>query len=126
MGLDMYLQEKITTPNGQVELRELLTWRKANQIRHWFYTHQNRQEIDEQLAVELTLQDLKDLSTDIEKVLKNHALGPVLLPTQSGFFFGSTEYNDNYYNDLLKTFLAVNIILGVSHDEQTFVYSEWW
>ena len=35
-----------------------------------------------------------------EKVIKNPELAENLLPTQAGFFFGDTTYNENYIDDL--------------------------
>ncbi|MBR1927147.1 MAG: hypothetical protein IJ840_05300 [Bacteroidales bacterium] len=41
--------------------------------------------------------DLDDLIERCTKVLINHDLADVLLPTKEGFFFGNTEYNENYF-----------------------------
>ena len=41
-----------------------------------------------------------DLIDRCKKVLANHKLAKKLLPTQSGFFFGSTEYDDWYFRDV--------------------------
>ena len=34
------------------------------------------------------------------QVLKDHSKAEELLPTMSGFFFGSTDYDDYYYKDV--------------------------
>ena len=44
--------------------------------------------------------DIEDIIDRCEKVLKNHRLAPKLLPTQGGFFFGSTKYDDWYFEDI--------------------------
>ena len=53
----------------------------------------------------------KDIALDLidrcKRVLADHSLAEELLPTQSGFFFGSTEYSEWYFHDVedvLKTF----------------------
>jgi hypothetical protein len=45
-------------------------------------------------------EDVDDLIDRCERVLKNHDLAHSLLPTQSGFFFGGTDYDDWYFSDV--------------------------
>ena len=45
-------------------------------------------------------EDVDDLIDRCERVLKDHNLAHTLLPTQDGFFFGSTDYNDWYFSDV--------------------------
>ncbi len=44
--------------------------------------------------------DIDDLISRCERVLKDHKLADTLLPTQSGFFFGSTDYDKWYFSDV--------------------------
>lgn len=44
--------------------------------------------------------DIEELISRCEKVLADHSLAEELLPTQSGFFFGSTDYDDWYFKDV--------------------------
>ena len=37
------------------------------------------------------------------KTIKDSSLAKELLPTAEGFFFGSTDYNEYYYQDLVNT-----------------------
>lgn len=48
----------------------------------------------------VTPEDVDDIIDRCEKVLKNHHLAHSLLPTQSGFFFGSTDYDKWYFHDV--------------------------
>lgn len=41
-----------------------------------------------------------DLIDRCKRVLENHNLAKELLPTQSGFFFGSTDYDEYYFSDV--------------------------
>jgi len=56
--------------------------------------------------------DVEELISRCEKVLADHSKAQELLPTQSGFFFGSTDYDEWYFNDVkdcleqMKKFLA--------------------
>ena len=44
--------------------------------------------------------DIDDLIDRCERVLKDHNLAYDLLPTQSGFFFGGTDYDKWYFSDV--------------------------
>ena len=44
--------------------------------------------------------DVDDIIDRCERVLAEHSLAPELLPTQSGFFFGGTDYADYYFYDV--------------------------
>ena len=41
-----------------------------------------------------------DIIDRCKRVLEDHSLASELLPTQSGFFFGSTDYDEWYYQDV--------------------------
>jgi hypothetical protein len=43
---------------------------------------------------------LRNRCTD---VLSDRGLAQELLPTQNGFFFGSTEYDEDYFEELERT-----------------------
>ena len=44
--------------------------------------------------------DIDDIISRCERVLKDHDLANELLPTQSGFFFGSTDFDQWYFVDV--------------------------
>jgi hypothetical protein len=44
--------------------------------------------------------DIDDLISRCERVLKDHKQADYLLPTQSGFFFGNTDYDKWYFDDV--------------------------
>lgn len=71
-------------------------------------------------------EDLVDIIDRCENVLKDHTLGPTLLPTQSGFFFGSTEYDDWYYDEVKDCLKQMKGLLkGLKDDEQLYVVMSW-
>ncbi|WP_349535085.1 hypothetical protein [Leuconostoc citreum] len=122
MGLDMYLQAK----NKQTgEGRLVHSWRKANQIRQWFVTR-FEQEPDAQLKIALTDDDITALITDIEQVLVDKALATSLLPTSPGFFFGSTDYDDYYFEELKDTLQYLKHNFEYDSDNEQLFYTEWW
>ena len=51
----------------------------------------------------MTIEALKDLVTLCRKIIANPEKAEEELPTQAGFFFGSTEYDEYYIRDLEQT-----------------------
>lgn len=61
------------------------------------------------------------------KVLDDTSVAEELLPTQSGFFFGSTIYGEGYVEDLEYTVKQITEILeNTDFDEWDIVYHAWW
>ncbi len=83
-------------------LEEQAYWRKANQIHRWFVN--NVQEgVDDCGIYEVYGEQLLELVELCRRVLADHSLADSLLPSQEGFFFGSTEYDEYYFADLEST-----------------------
>ncbi|MCQ6659734.1 hypothetical protein [Leuconostoc citreum] len=122
MGLDMYLQAE-HKQTGEVRL--VHSWRKANQIRQWFVTRFD-QDDDVQLKITLTGDDIDALISDIEQVLGDKQLAPNLLPTSSGFFFGSTDYDTYYFGELKDTLQYLKNDFEYDFDNEQLFYTEWW
>jgi hypothetical protein len=81
---------------------EVCTWRKANGIHAWFVN--NCQDgNDDCKRYYVSIEKLKELHGIIVKILDNFKLAEELLPTQSGFFFGSYDYDEYYFDDLKFT-----------------------
>lgn len=101
-------------------------WRKANQIHNWFVENVQGGEDDcgSYVVSEEQLEELKSLC---EQVLEDHSLAGELLPTCSGFFFGDTEYDEWYFNDLQNTLKIINEVLySTDFTNQQIVYSASW
>ena len=61
------------------------------------------------------------------KVMKDKTKAEELLPTQSGFFFGSYDYDEYYWNDLVETRDKLKKILDSKDSEDTYyVYRSSW
>jgi len=142
MGLDMYLHKR--TWIG-VEARKRLTmsglpdgvepskvtyvvqdagyWRKANAIHHWFV--ENVQDgNDDCHTYDVSRDQLQALLRLVVTVLGHPDMAARLLPTQSGFFFGSTEYGQDYLDGLKETKRIVSEALADT--EADFEYSSSW
>ena len=99
-------------------------WRKANQIHNWFV--QNVQDGEDQCQeAYVSREHLKELKEVCQKVLDNHDLAESLLPTASGFFFGGTEYDSYYFNEVEITIMIIDSALALP-DGWDFSYRSSW
>lgn len=105
---------------------EAIYWRKANQIHNWFV--KNIQDgVDDCKQYWVDFDQLKELYDTVVKVLSDHSLAETLLPSNSGFFFGSTDYDEYYYRHLEYTRDKLKIILDLDDPHQfTFYYHSSW
>lgn len=134
MGLDMYLDVERyffsfgndTPPPTHAEIPEPYTiktmkaqaayWRKENQIHRWFVDNVQGGE-DDCDDYYVSREQLATLVETCRQVLDDPDLAPTLLPTQSGFFFGSTDYDDYYFEGLRSTVDQVTKALAAFPDE---------
>jgi len=153
MGLDMYLTRKTyvkqwshQTPEEQFEItitkggkpydgidvsnvtnieEEVGYWRKANQIHRWFVENvQNG--VDNCGEYSVSKSELEELRNICTEVLNDHSKAEELLPSASGFFFGNTDYDEWYYNDVQHTIEIIDKIFSESDGNQDIYYSSSW
>jgi hypothetical protein len=61
------------------------------------------------------------------EVIDNIELAQELLPTQDGFFFGSTDYDKWYIEELKSTIKQIDKVLETTDfDHENICYSAWW
>ena len=61
------------------------------------------------------------------KIVKNPSVVAQILPTQSGFFYGSTDYNQWYYEDIKRTLAELNKVLKETDFEKEYLeYTSSW
>jgi hypothetical protein len=135
MGLDMYLSKKsyvkqwsFQKKNHEVDVKydgedrldikpervseiveEIMYWRKANHIHGWFVKN-IQGGMDECQESHVKLDDLIELKDLCKKVLETKNTD--LLPVTGGFFFGSKEVDDFYWEDTKATVYAIEGILA--------------
>lgn len=98
-------------------------WRKANQIHAWFVANvQNGEDDCREYHVERT--GLNALLEIVNDVLADNSKAGELLPSQSGFFFGSTDYDEWYFKDLERTKAILEQALSESNGD--YYYDSSW
>lgn len=107
---------------------ELASWRKANAIHKWFVD--NVQEgTDDCGSYHVRWDQLSQLRELCKQVIANPDLASKLLPAQSGFFFGATDYDEWYFNKLAYTVEVIDLIdtelMTETSQDGTSRYSKW-
>lgn len=92
MGLDIFFCKKKESQVGY--------FRKVNFLVAYFGTLGF--DIENQTPLEVTKEDIEILLDRCNRVLDDHSKAQELLPTMGGFFFGSTEYDDWYFDNVKK------------------------
>jgi hypothetical protein len=87
-------------------------WRKANAIHDWF-VRECQDGVDECKPHYVSRDQLRQLKESCEEVLIKRDKASELLPTTSGFFFGSTTYDKYYFDDLQATVEIVDRCLSL-------------
>lgn len=105
---------------------EAIYWRKANAIHKWFVD--NVQDgVDDCRSYYVSRDNLRNLLEVCETVLKDNSRAEELLPSQSGFFFGGTDYDEGYFKDLQHTRDKIDELLSKpDFDKFDFQYQSSW
>lgn len=98
------------SPSAEVKLT-VGYWRKANAIHNWFV--KNVQDgVDECQKAYVEREKLQELKDVCDAVLANATKASELLPTQDGFFFGDTDYDEWYHAGVKQTSEMLEKILS--------------
>jgi len=102
-----YKNIPISTQNVYSIREEIIYWRKANAIHAWFVKNVQKGN-DDCGDYYVPSETLNLLYETVCKILKEpkknrNKVAVELLPPQEGFFFGSTEIDEYYYEDLTHT-----------------------
>lgn len=102
-------------------------WRKANAIHQWF-VNKCQDGDDDCRYSRVDHDELIELRDLCQQVLEEPERASELLPTQGGFFFGSTEYGEHYMEDLLNTVKGLGRIINNPEFEKNweFYYHASW
>jgi hypothetical protein len=152
MGLDMYLSAKkylseysagdekevsetignLPYPMFKTGMRvkeiafEAMYWRKANAIHKWF-VDKCQDGVDECQETYVDLTRLQELVDTCKIVLADNEKAGDLLPPSAGFFFGSTDVDEYYLQDLQSTVDVLEKLLATEGIEKfDFYYQSSW
>ena len=163
MGLDQYIEIEVVHKTENVEKQYVITersdatlasFRKVNFIQKFF---KDKYKVPNNEHVGITKEDLQELANLCERVIDKfeewdgakEALesddyieppkhiqdyAAELLPTCDGFFFGSTDYDNWYFNDVKDTLKTVREVLqevedtyeAEDADDYQLFYLAWW
>lgn len=149
MGLDMYLSaKKYYSPNfGADKFKELSDvseigasmeqylpfvnlevsmgyWRKVNAVHQWFVD--NCQDgNDDCRTTYVGREQLEELKKVCEAIILDPKTAETKLPTQAGFFFGGTEYDEYYLEALEDTVKIIDRCLTIPDEWEFYYHSSW-
>lgn len=153
MGLDMYLYKKhyvknwdymsdnekhtISIKKGKKKLdhikpdrvcsvvEEVMYWRKFNALHKWFVD--NVQEgVDDCKECFVDESDLKMLLETLTYVYENKDSAETILPTSQGFFFGSDDIDEYYWEEVKSTIIQLKDLLEEDNKGASFYYRSSW
>jgi len=153
MGLDMYLYKKhyvknwdwmsdnerhtISVKKGKKKLdhikpdricyvmEQVMEWRKFNALHKWFVD--NVQEgVDDCKECFVDESDLKMLLETLTYVYENKDTAETILPTAQGFFFGSDEIDEYYWEEVKSTIIQLKDLLEEDNKGASFYYRSSW
>lgn len=138
MGLDMYLNKHYFVSNdtdavdnvlrdtkvGNLPIKEIVCeamyWRKANWIHQWF-VDEVQEGNDDCRQYSVSIEQLKLLYKEICEVIRTQDSS--LLPPQAGFFFGSTEVDEHYWEYMEYTKETLKQLIEDHSKENPRIYS---
>ena len=163
MGLDQYIEIEVVRRTVNMEKQRTVTerrdetlayFRKVNFIQKFF---EDRYEVPDDESVPITKEDLQELADLCERVMSKfeewdstkesldsddqveppkhiQEYAEELLPTCDGFFFGSTDYDRWYFNDVKYVLKTVKEVLQEVEDsyevedadDYQLFYRAWW
>lgn len=125
------LQPLIQNEDSRVSVKvEAAYWRKANAIHGWF-VRKLADGVDDCEEIAVSIKKLRQLHSICWDALAYFEDGQaelsckLLVPT-GGFFFGTTELDESYKNDLEDTIRQLAPLLDSKWDDLSFSYQASW
>ena len=149
-AVDKQKKYGINPDKGVFITEEVGYWRKANAIHNFFITQTGKEDNCEPIRIPIAIlrnlyerckailkdntQEKEEIYQDLKgnekarmvKVLKDDTKAKELLPTCEGFFFGSTEYDEWYVDDLERTIEILEPLINSEDGWSEFVYEASW
>lgn len=106
---------------------DVCQWRKANQIHKWFVDNvqYGNDDCKRYYVSADQLNDLLELCREVKVLYEAKEYDKVreLLPPCDGFFFGGTEVDEYYYQDILDT---IGMLENLSDGDGDYYYETSW
>lgn len=100
-------------------VEEVGYWRKFNALHAWFVS-EVQGDVDECQESYVDREDLLRLLATLVEVQKNPEKAEELLPAQSGFFFGGTDYDEYYFESVSQTIELLENLLAEGEGEYSY------
>ena len=123
--VDADLEQEFTGSSLRVKSIEVsaMYWRKANAIHGWFVENVQDDE-DDCREYYVSREQLEELIAECVSALTSRKANK--LPPKDGFFFGSTNIDEYYWQDLEDTVKGLERALTLSEKQYEFYYSSSW
>ena len=153
MGLDMYLSKRhfvknydYMEPEEKTEIvvlkgnkhvsniniskmsaieEDVAYWRKFNALHKWFVENVQDGE-DNCKDYWVDREKLQELLSLLKLVIADKERADELLPTTEGFFFGGTEYDQYYFDNVNETIQVLEKELALNDTKCDYYYSSSW
>ena len=106
------------------ELEDRWIGRKENHIQSYIEGEVGDVENCDYLFLER--EHIEKLVERLQRVKDDHTQAGVLLPTQAGFFYGNTDYDEFYFEDIEAELKEFREILDSWDDTKRYAYWAWW
>jgi hypothetical protein len=115
--------DKVHMPHIYLEV-SVGYWRKQNAIHKWFVDNTANGQDDCRTSY-VGRDSLEELRTLCQKVLDAPKDAESILPAQSGFFFGGTEYDEWYVSGLKATIEIIDNALSMPSEWEFEYHASW-
>lgn len=105
-------------------MEKVWTGRKENHIQ--CYMEGEVGEVENLDYLFLNKEHIERLVDRLQRVADDHSQAGVLLPTEQGFFYGSTDYDEFYFEDIEAELKEFRELLDGWDDTKCYAYWAWW
>lgn len=121
-----YIEERNFKSTTIKESYQIGYFRKFNALHNYIVVNYADGE-DDCREIYLGKSDIEELKAVCDEVLQDRNKAPELLPTQEGFFFGSTVYDDWYFQDVANASELFSLILeSIDFNDWDISYQASW
>jgi hypothetical protein len=118
MGLDMYIRDEYGN--------DVAYWRKFNALHSYLVKNLQEGNDDCQPSRNFTTEDVENILYILKQIKKNPVNAKLLMPTTEGFFFGSTQYDEYFMQDVKNAIKSFQEILEEVKIGCKFYYQSSW